>query len=799
MRPSLRSARRTAGLVAVAVALALLVASSAFAATPSTDIHSTGPLSDIYIGNDLGCQVRSGGFSSTEYFPNASGPGDCGTFMFTGSDNAIEELLGPDFANHSGGTNTTGKFPITETPYTPVSQSMAGSGTAADPYQVTTVVTANDPQATGGGTIVFRITEVDTYVVGSNSYRSDITVTNVGNVAMDAVGQLYHAADCQLRGSDSGFGAAEPPQAQNTAACTVTALNKPTSAREEFDPVTTGANWIESTSTSVWGDLTTPFPDGCGSCGTNVDNGTGIEWPVNGLGIGNSDTFSFLTTIVDTVPTGRFSFGGPAGSTVGGTVATITDPNTSATPSAYSATIDWGDGNSTAGTITGGNGSFNVAGTHAYSAGGSFPVAVTITSVGTDQGSSTVTDSASITSPPTARITAPADNQTFSIGQVVATVFSCAEGLEGPGISTCIDSNGASGGAGQLDTSTAGSHKYTVTATSKDGQSATAAIDYTVVVPGPPTSVQTGTPPFVSGTSAAFTGSVDPGGLPTTAFFQYALDPKYTGGGPLVYTQSTPAQSPGSDFSRHVVSASVTGLVPNALYHVRLVASNSAGTTFGPDVTFTTQKTPPPGSPTLGKTFNITPVSGLVRVEVNGVFVPLTQVDEIPNGALIDARHASLNLTITVPAVPGGARDVAAMASKHRPKLKTESGTFGGAIFRITQATRGVNRGLATLALVEGAFPGAPTYATCARHKAGDASAASLSSFTLQLLRASAHGRFRTRGRYSAATVRGTKWTIADRCDGTLTHDITDSVVVNDFVHHKTVILHAGQRYLARK
>ena len=59
-----------------------------------------------------------------------------------------------------------------------------------------------------------------------------------------------------------------------------------------------------------------------------------------------------------------------------------------------------------------------------------------------------------------------------------------------------------------------------------------------------------------------------------------------------------------------------------------------------------------------------------------------------------------------------------------------------------------------------------------------------MSSKTLQLLHASAHGKFRTTGRYSAATVRGTIWTVADRCDGTLTHDITDSVAVTDFVHH---------------
>ena len=69
-------------------------------------------------------------------------------------------------------------------------------------------------------------------------------------------------------------------------------------------------------------------------------------------------------------------------------------------------------------------------------------------------------------------------------------------------------------------------------------------------------------------------------------------------------------------------------------------------------------------------------------------------------------------------------------------------------------------------------------------------------SRVLQLLRASAHGKFRTRGRYSAATVLGTAWTVADRCDGTLTHDLTDSVSVTDFVRHKTIILHAGQSYL---
>ena len=111
-----------------------------------------------------------------------------------------------------------------------------------------------------------------------------------------------------------------------------------------------------------------------------------------------------------------------------------------------------------------------------------------------------------------------------------------------------------------------------------------------------------------------------------------------------------------------------------------------------------------------------------------------------------------------------------------------QTGNFGGAVFKVTQEKSGASKGLTTVTLISNAFKGAPSYATCKSRKALDASAAKLSSRTLQLLHATAHGKFRTRGRYGAATVLGTKWTIADRCDGTLTRDITDSVLVSDFV-----------------
>jgi hypothetical protein len=299
--------------------------------------------------------------------------------------------------------------------------------------------------------------------------------------------------------------------------------------------------------------------------------------------------------------------------------------------------------------------------------------------------------------------------------------------------------------------------------------------------PSPPT-VQT-TAPAISITSAGFSGSVTPNGLATQAYFQYGLDPKYSGGGAVAYDQSTQPQSVGSDFASHSIGPiAVAGLLPNAVYHVRLVATNSDGTTFGPDVTFTTEAAAAPSAPTLGKTFNVAPVSGFVLIKIHGKFVPLTGLDQIPSGSQIDARHGSLEL-ITSNGIKG----------------KTQHGTFGGAIFKLTQQRSGPDKGLVTLTLAEGAFKGAPSYALCRKHKhkAGDASAAAVSSKVLQLLHASAHGKFRTSGRYSAATVRGTIWTVADRCDGTLTHDVTDSVAVKDFVHHRTIILHAGQSYLA--
>lgn len=94
---------------------------------------------------------------------------------------------------------------------------------------------------------------------------------------------------------------------------------------------------------------------------------------------------------------------------------------------------------------------------------------------------------------PDVQISAPVDQQTYTLNQSVSTAFACTDPPGAGGISSCADANGASSPTGTLDTSSLGAHTYTVTATSTDGLTATTAINYMVTAVPPPTTTTTST------------------------------------------------------------------------------------------------------------------------------------------------------------------------------------------------------------------------------------------------------------------------------------------------------------------
>jgi hypothetical protein len=111
-----------------------------------------------------------------------------------------------------------------------------------------------------------------------------------------------------------------------------------------------------------------------------------------------------------------------------------------------------------------------------------------------------------------------------------------------------------------------------------------------VVVPGaataagPPTAT-TGTATAVGSTGATLNGTVSPNKQSTTVSFQYGTTTAYgaTAGAGTVHGN---AAKP--------VSASISGLTPNTLYHFRVTATSASGQNVGQDVTFTTAASGPP-------------------------------------------------------------------------------------------------------------------------------------------------------------------------------------------------------------
>jgi hypothetical protein len=279
--------------------------------------------------------------------------------------------------------------------------------------------------------------------------------------------------------------------------------------------------------------------------------------------------------------------------------------------------------------------------------------------------------------------------------------------------------------------------------------------------------------------SAVVGGIVNPNDKPATYSFEY--------GTTTAYGAATAAASLAKGKVDVTVVATLTGLEQSTTYHVRLVASNSDGLTRGVDVAFTTSgdptapgdtgalpsvpgTTPAPPAPVLGQSVNVAPTLGAVVVRLPGAVsaVPLEDASSIPVGTIVDTRRGVVALTT---ALPGGA---------------TQAATVHGGLFQVRQPASG--RGMTELVL-RGRKP------SCATTRAA---AVADRRPPRRLWASDHHGRFRTRGSNAVATVRGTSWYMADRCDGTYTRVNRGSVAVRELRTGRTVLLRAGQSHLAR-
>ncbi|HEV3229261.1 MAG TPA: hypothetical protein VGY97_07295, partial [Solirubrobacteraceae bacterium] len=189
-------------------------------------------------------------------------------------------------------------------------------------------------------------------------------------------------------------------------------------------------------------------------------------------------------------------------------------------------------------------------------------------------------------------------------------------------------------------------------------------------------------------------------------------------------------------------------------------------------------------APVLGRSVAAAPATGTVLVQAPGSerFTRLSDATSTPVDSVVDARQGTVVLST---ALAGGRS--AQMAS------------FSGGEFRVSQSpTAG---GLTDIELVGGSFASCPRSRLQAHGSALAASARQSPTAPHSVIRrlwaSDNHGHFRTHGRSSVATVRGTSWLTVDRCDGTLTRVSNGQVSVRDLRRHRTVVVSAGHSHLA--
>jgi hypothetical protein len=248
----------------------------------------------------------------------------------------------------------------------------------------------------------------------------------------------------------------------------------------------------------------------------------------------------------------------------------------------------------------------------------------------------------------------------------------------------------------------------------------------------------------------------------------------------VVTTTATTVTGVVGNGANGVVAAPGQGLLPdNAVVIVKPKKDDTTSTDATAPAGATGDAAPADGTvPVVGKRLAVTP-EGMVRVKApGGEWIGLADAATVPTGTTVDARDGAVTLTAAADAT--GAQ---------------QSAEFSGAEFVVEQAQAGAP--VTKLALKGGDFSACPKRRSALVRPLG--AYAAKAKRPLRSLFGSGHGRFRTQGRFAAATVRGTIWQTDDYCDRTVVTVKRGLVAVRDLHTGRMVEVPAGHSRTIRR
>jgi hypothetical protein len=219
--------------------------------------------------------------------------------------------------NVNGTTTVYGPGPVpaglSPNPYTHISNTLSGTGTAGDPWKVLTILAVPNTN--------FHLTQTATYVNGAEFLSLDYKLAQIGGTST-LTATLFHAADLYTAGNDQGYGYYDPSTGG------VGDYFTPTTGSlagvrlyQQFVPHVPANAYKENYYNQIWADIGDTNGPGDGFDDTIIsdtlhDSGAGLQWnfsvpPSGNVVVGDTDLFSPHASLCGSfsdVPYGSYNY-----------------------------------------------------------------------------------------------------------------------------------------------------------------------------------------------------------------------------------------------------------------------------------------------------------------------------------------------------------------------------------------------------------------------------------------------------------------------------------------------------------